>query len=56
MDLFEDAMEKDAMEDAMEKDAMEIWYEELPDIYVSQLIIRHLGRAKWREVTRCNAW
>ena len=43
MDLFEDAMEKDAMEDAMEKDAMEIWYEELPDIYVSQLIIRHLG-------------
>ena len=29
MDLFEDAME--------------IWYEELPDIYVPQLIIRHLG-------------
>lgn len=25
------------------EDAMEIWFEELPDIYISQLIIRHLG-------------
>ena len=35
MDLFEDAME--------------IWYEELPDIYVSQLIIRHLGNENYWE-------
>lgn len=28
-------------------DAMDIWFEELPDIYVSQLIIRHLGNEQF---------
>lgn len=28
-------------------DAMEVWFEELPDIYISQLIIRHLGNEEY---------
>ncbi len=31
------------------EDAMEIWFEELPDVYVSQLIIRHLGNTQYWE-------
>ena len=28
-------------------EAMDIWFEELPDIYISQLIIRHLGNEEY---------
>ena len=28
-------------------DAMEVWFDELPDIYISQLIIRHLGNEEY---------
>lgn len=28
-------------------EAMEIWFEELPDIYISQLIIRHMGNGHY---------
>jgi hypothetical protein len=28
-------------------EAMDIWFEEMPDIYISQLIIRHLGNEEY---------
>ena len=31
------------------RDAMEIWFEELPDIYISQLIVRSLGNTEYWE-------